>query len=91
MADTITITKLTSGNVQIDNTAGNGRPSKSLNPAYSVMETPGEDGVIIYDSTKVVETIMTVDVLEVVREDGTTTTISDTATLFTELSTFFFS
>lgn len=84
-ADTI-ITKLQNGNVIITK---NGR-NMSYYPDMQVIEDIG-DSCHVRDKSSSQQHVFNVDeVIKVVRKDGTETPINDKATLFYELSNFFF-
>tara|TARA_R110002167_G_scaffold110087_4_gene280340 strand:+ start:5162 stop:5893 length:732 start_codon:yes stop_codon:yes gene_type:complete len=84
--DTI-ITKLQNGNVIISRTGGR---TMSYYPDMQVLEDDGES-CHVRDKSSSQQHVFNVDeVIKVVRKDGTETPINDKATLFYELSTFFF-
>jgi len=84
--DTI-ITKLQNGNVVISRAGGR---TMSYYPDMQVLEDEG-DSCHVRDKSSSQQHVFRVDeVIKVVRKDGTETPINDKATLFYELSTFFF-
>ena len=87
MANTIIITKLSNGNVLIDDSV-----KKYTLPAdKAVFEDINEDLVYLEDKGGVrADSYKVSDVEKVVRADSTEITINDLSTLFSELSTFFF-
>ena len=85
------ITKLQNGNVQVQR----GSAFFSLNPDAQVYSQEGSDNckeeIIIKDkSGSRISGFLVEDVVEVIRKDGTVTPINDIATLYFELSNFFF-
>ena len=89
MANTITITKLSNGNVLVDRTID----EYSLNPDMQVIKKvsgPLPGCAVRHKNGSTIDTYFVQDVLKVVRRDGTETTINDLDTLFFELTNFFF-
>jgi len=85
MTNTIVITKKQNDTILV--TRGSSF-RKQLSPSLTVYETP--KGVDIRDCDRSAESFDFDQVLEVVRKDGTVVPINDKATLFDELSTYFF-
>lgn len=89
MANSITITRLTNGKVSITDTGTTG--DRSLWPELDVRKDLDTESVSVWRANgEMKERFLVSDVLEVIREDLTVTTISDQNTLYTELETYFF-
>ena len=88
MANTIVITKLPNGNIEVLKSGVNPRTHTST---YSCRSTATGIVQVVDEATRVViDTFNPVDVEKVVSTDGGEVFISDVATLYTQLSTYFF-
>ena len=88
MANTIVITKLPNGNIEVLKSGVNPRTHTST---YSCRSTATGIVQVVDESTRVViDTYDPVDVEKVVSTDGGEVFISDVSTLYTQLSTYFF-
>lgn len=90
MANTIIIQKLTNGNVKItDSTAITKSRTRESGFATRIIDA---ERVVVEDTGtgRGVEEFSYVDVEKVIRDDGTEIIISDLATLYSELETYFF-
>ena len=88
MANTIVITKLSNGNIEVLKSGVNPRTHTST---YSCRSTATGIVQVVDEATRVViDTFNPVDVEKVVSTDGGEVFISDVATLYTQLSTYFF-
>lgn len=88
MANNITITKLTNGNIFVEDTD---RRDYFLQPDLDVRESLDSLGAVeLVYKTKIVSKFRPEEVLQVVRDDGTIIPISDLSTLLSELGEYFF-
>lgn len=87
MANNIIITKLSNGNIIVDNGVNEFKLTGNM-LVYKDVES--DSCIVKAENGSIVENFKVVDVLKVVRADATEVSISDLDVFFSELSTFFF-